>query len=181
MRVLSLINGREASSDGGWLTLPEAAARLGVAVITLRRRLKEGAFEAKQTPGPHGPQWMIRLESDQVAATKVIVAAHQVDQAEQAVREESDQAEQGQNDQADKPEQGGGDQAALLEALRMMRSLQEENRTLAGQVGFLQAQLLQSQAQLGEAQQTIKMLEAPKVEVVEQGSEESAKPWWRFW
>jgi len=135
-------------------------------------------------PGPHGPQWMIRLESEQPAPTKVIVASHQIDQpseqAEQSQGGGSDQAEQGQNDQADKADQGRGDQAALLETLRMMRLLQEENRILAGQVGFLQAQLLQSQAQLTEAQQTIRMLEAPKLEVDEQGSGET-KPWWKFW
>jgi hypothetical protein len=171
MRVVSLINGQTSSSEEGWLTLPEAAAKLGIAVITLRRRLKEGAYEAKQVPGPHGPQWMIRLINVKPEPTRMIVAAHQIDQA-------GDQSEQGQTDQADKPDQGAGDQAALLESLKLIRELQVENRSLAGQVGFLQAQLIQSQGQLEQAHQTIRALEAPKGE---QQLEEGLSWWKRWW
>jgi hypothetical protein len=183
--VISLINGHSSPSEEGWLTLPEAAAKLGIAVITLRRRLKEGAYEAKQVPGPHGPQWMIRLINEKPEPTRVIVAAHQVDQAgEQADQGEADQADkpdEAQNGRFDKADQGTGDQAALLEALKLVRELQVENRSLAGQVGFLQAQLIQSQGQLEQAQQTIKALEAPKVEEVEQERREEPLPWWKAW
>jgi hypothetical protein len=175
-----LINGQAGSSDESWLTLPEAATKLGIAVITLRRRLKEGAYEAKQVPGPHGPQWMVRLISEGPAPTRVMVAAHQVDQAddqpEQGKFEEADQSGEGETDQSDQADQGGGDQAALVEALKLIRDLQVENRTLAGQLGFLQAQLIQSQGQLEQARDTIKALEAPKAEQKEQ-----TWPWWRGW
>jgi hypothetical protein len=43
----------------------------------------------------------------------------------------------------------------LVEALRLIGRLQEENRTLAGQMGYLQAQLEQ-------ARETIRALEAPR-------------------
>jgi hypothetical protein len=49
----------------------------------------------------------------------------------------------------------------LLELARLVGRLQEENRTLAGQLGFLQAQLLQAQDALGAARETILALEAP--------------------
>jgi hypothetical protein len=94
---------------------------------------------------------------------------------DQAQEGSADQPDEGGDDQADKADQGDGDQGAFLEALRMMRQLQEENRALAGQVGFLQAQLLHTQGQLEQAQSTIKVLEAPKLE------EEPVRPWWRFW
>jgi len=178
--VISLINGQTGSSEEGWLTLPEAATKLGIAVITLRRRLKEGAYEAKQVPGSHGPQWMIRLINEGPVPTKVMVAAHQVDQAsdqpEQGQTNQAEQADEGESDQADKADQGAGDQGAIVEALKLIRELQVENRSLAGQVGFLQAQLIQSQGQLGQAQDTIKALEAPKAE-----EQEQTLPWWRGW
>jgi excisionase family DNA binding protein len=49
---------------------------------------------------------------------------------------------------------------ALVKALDMVRALQAESERLAGQVGFLQAQLQ-------EAQNKIRLLSAPKL------------PWWR--
>ncbi len=49
---------------------------------------------------------------------------------------------------------------ALVKALDMVRALQAENERLAGQLGFLQAQLQ-------EAQNKIRLLTAPKL------------PWWR--
>src|SRR5215211_2074213 len=98
--MISLINGQTGSPEEGWLTLPEAATKLGIAVITLRRRLKEGAYEAKQVPGPHGPQWMIRLINEGPAPTRVMVAAHQVDQPEQGGFDQADRADRGESDQA---------------------------------------------------------------------------------
>ena len=50
--------------------------------------------------------------------------------------------------------------SALVKALDMVRALQIENERLAGQLGFLQAQLQ-------EAQNRIRLLTAPKL------------PWWR--
>ncbi len=144
-------------------------------MITLRRRLKENHFEAKQVPSRSGPQWMIRLDHAQGSVTKHLVAPHQVEDYSQ------DQAEQAQtegSDQADNPHQAT--QQPLLEALSLIRELQEENRNLAGQLGFVQAQLLQSQHQLEQADQKMLMLEAPKAEP-QVGSADEPKPWWRFW
>jgi excisionase family DNA binding protein len=51
--------------------------------------------------------------------------------------------------------QGAAEGPAMLEALRLVDRLQRENRELAERVGFLHAQL-------GEARERIRMLEAPK-------------------
>jgi len=47
------------------------------------------------------------------------------------------------------------------ELVRLLARLQEENRTLAGQLGFLQAQLAHTREALTQAQETIRALEAP--------------------
>ncbi len=47
------------------------------------------------------------------------------------------------------------DQSALLEALRQLEKIREENRNLAGQVGYMQAQLLQRD-------EVIRALQAPQ-------------------
>jgi len=174
--VISLVSERPELQEGEWLTLPQAAQKLGVSVITLRRRLKENQFEAKQVPSRSGPQWMIRLDQAQGSVSRHLVAPHQVEDGQE------DQAEQAQHeatDQADKGDQTT--QQPLLEALRLIRELQEENRNLAGQLGFVQAQLLQSQQQLEQAQERVLMLEAPKVEVSEQVSHDETVGWWRRW
>jgi hypothetical protein len=75
----------------------------------------------------------------------------------------------------------------------LVRQLQEENRNLAGQLGFVQAQLQQ-------ARETIRLLQAPPPEAVDGGggvvieaatedlarereaaAAEQRRPWWRFW
>jgi hypothetical protein len=72
----------------------------------------------------------------------------------------------------------------------LVRHLQEENRNLAGQLGFVQAQLQQ-------AHETIRMLQAPPPEppepetgddtmvdavaTIKEPPPEPARPWWRFW
>jgi hypothetical protein len=171
-RVVNRVEeGGQQPEEGEWLTLREAASKLGVSIQTLRRRLKEGVYEAKQVSSGFGPTWVIRLGVGQGPYTKVIVAPHQVEQADYGQNGEVGQAEQGQL------EQGQPEREGIVEALRLIRDLQQENRDLAGQVGFYQAQLLQSQFQLREAQETILALEAPKTEPKEEG----AKSWWRMW
>jgi len=76
------------------------------------------------------------------------------------------------------------DSPALLEALRMMDAMRQENRDLAGQVGYLQARV-----QIHE--ETIRALTAPAensvagqqtvsaVEPTTDAPEGSRSPWWR--
>ena len=119
-------------SDGQgttWVTIAEAAPILGCSVDTVRRRLKRGELEARQVHTQHGPTWEVCLGNVRGDMPTVGSTPRQA--------------------------AGSADGAAILEALRLVGRLQEENRTLAGQVGYLQAQLDQAREQL-------RALEAPK-------------------
>lgn len=51
-----------AGHYGTMLPLPEAAARLGRSVQTVRRMVTRGELEgAEKGPGPFGPQWLVPL------------------------------------------------------------------------------------------------------------------------
>ncbi len=45
------------------LTIPEAAARLGVSVVTVRRRLKAGHLNGVKIKTPQGYEWRVCLEA----------------------------------------------------------------------------------------------------------------------
>jgi hypothetical protein len=75
--------------------------------------------------------------------------------------------------------------AEVSELGKLVRELQAENRNLAGQIGFYQAQHQQMQ-------EKILMLEAPKAPesapegqevalVQEEGNRADSIPWWRLW
>jgi hypothetical protein len=102
-----------------WYTLAEAAPVLGVSVDTVRRRLKRGQIEGRQVHTQHGPTWEVSLGN---------------------ISTEHREAAQGSANGA----QGaaGGDAApAVIQLVALVDRLQQENRVLAGQVGFLSAQL----------------------------------------
>ena len=44
-----------------WVTIPEAAQRLGLSIVTVRRRIKQGSLEAELQPGVRGPEYRVRL------------------------------------------------------------------------------------------------------------------------
>jgi excisionase family DNA binding protein len=46
------------------VTVEEAAHRLGVSSITVRRRLKRGQLHAVKTETPQGHQWLVQLDDD---------------------------------------------------------------------------------------------------------------------
>jgi hypothetical protein len=135
-----------------WVTIAEAARRLELSADRVRRRLKAGEFEARQVATRYGPTWEIRLRSlrhedssspgvaptaaPRVATTHRVVPSLAVDEATE------------------------DDGAAAVELVRLVRHQQDQLTQLAGQVGFLQAQLQQ-------AHETIKLLEAPRDEVAD--------------
>lgn len=155
-----------------WYTLAEAAPVLGVSVDTVRRRLKKGELEGRQVHTQHGPTWEVCLGS--------VKHDHQ----------------KGAEDAAN-PAQGvagGGAAAGVVQLVALVDRLQRENRDLAGQVGFLTAQL-------AVAESRIAALEAPKSppdestepQLVEQAPapaepfpaplepSRNVTPWWRRW
>jgi excisionase family DNA binding protein len=46
------------------VSVEEAARRLGVSSITIRRRLRKGALEAVKVETPQGHQWLVQLDGD---------------------------------------------------------------------------------------------------------------------
>jgi hypothetical protein len=144
-------------TQGEWVNLQEGSQRLDTSIQTLRRRIKAQQIKARQVASQHGPSWEVWVPI--------------VDQKEEATESE---------------------------LVRFLREVQEENRHLIRefqekledkQQEIVQktevATMWQARAemlgmQLQQAQQTIKMLEAPKVEI-EEGSREETTPWWKFW
>jgi hypothetical protein len=46
------------------VSIPEAARRLGLSIVTVRRRIKQGTLEAELQPGRRGPEYRVRLLSE---------------------------------------------------------------------------------------------------------------------
>src|SRR5215212_7896007 len=69
--------------DEQWLSLREAAERLGVSVDTARRRLKRGELRGEQRTTPHGPSWFVLLPDAPSAAAHggETVTAHELTDA----------------------------------------------------------------------------------------------------
>ena len=121
----------DAERDGTWATLAEAASLLGCSVDTVRRRIRRGELHAMQDAGRHGPTWRVLLG----ATPSAVPTLGSTPSTTPSTGEES---------------------SVLLEALRMLDAMRQENRDLAGQVGYLQARVQMQ----GE---TIRALQAPHV------------------
>jgi hypothetical protein len=154
---------KEGGRQGHWLRLREAAATLGVSERTLRRRLRDGSAEGRRVSTPFGVAWEVWTDdADPTPSTPV-------------------------------GRRNGHADPALLEALRLIERLQADSRAaeqryqqqlleLSGRAGYFQAQLEQ-------ARETIRALEAPKAAGMAQEPTPSseaafkpaARPWWRFW
>src|SRR5438477_11373003 len=116
-------------TGGAWVTLAEAAASLGCSVDTVRRRVRSGALHAEQRETGRGPVWYVELEHVPIVPSMNGSAAQQdAPHAEQA----AEHAQQGGERPLDNP--------AAVELVRLVAHLQEENRNLAGQLGYIQAQ-----------------------------------------
>lgn len=123
--------------DGAWVTLAEAAPILGVSVDTVRRRLKRGELQARLVHTQHGPTWEVCLGNVQGDASTVGSAPRRATEGQQSA-------------------------GALVESIRLVGRLQEENRNLAGQLGYVQAQLEQARSEL-------RALQAPADQEAQQG------------
>jgi excisionase family DNA binding protein len=175
------------------VTIAEAARRLGVGEQTIRRRIKRGELAAERISRPQGHEWRVRLDqeltwsADQVSGH--VRAADQVvtrygDQVDQVNGQAADQV----NDQVDQvrgvvmdPGPHLAAALALAETLvdqlaaerARVAQLEQERFGLAGQLGFLQAQL---QA----AQEQIKLLAAPRDDAGPTVGP-PPRPWWERW
>ena len=50
--------------DAQWVDIAEAARRLGVSVVTVRRRIKQGTLEGELQQGRRGPEYRVRFPAD---------------------------------------------------------------------------------------------------------------------
>jgi hypothetical protein len=152
--------------QGEWVGLAQAGQALKLSITTLRRQIKRGEIEARQVNTQHGRIWQVRIStSDQVAAD-----ADTLD----------NQGEQLKVNQA-------GELPVLF------RELQDRMVEKAEAAAMWQARAEMLSFQLHQAQETIKMLEAPKAaeslqeepeaagtrEVASEPDPDPLKPWWR--
>ena len=144
------------------LSIAEAAAHLGVAPATIRRRIKTGELGAFKRTTAYGFEWRILLEQTSEAQITspdqhVITPTQQPDHVVESA------------DHAPGPE--------MLKALEVIDRLQQQNQELWKTLEHWQARAV-------EAEQTVKLLMAPKDEPDE--PEPPAEPvrvsWWkRLW
>ncbi len=158
------------------MSVQEAAERLGLHPKTVRQRIKDGKLPAVKIDGPRGPEW--RVYPDGVPSTD---RSRPLDgpsldppwaDPTGSVELPSADAEPTVNSPSIQ-----GESAVVLEALRLVDSLRRDNQQLAGQVGYLQRQVL-------EQQETIqRLLMAPKDEPEPAEPEPPAEPvrvsWWK--
>lgn len=171
-----------------WLSLGEAARRLGVTPDAIRKRIPAGRVRARK----RGGRWLVWVTAAE------LVTSGRPDEPEWAADGEPDEPEAGTG-QTGIPGGTGTLPAPTpqvsteteLRLLGLVEKLQEENRNLAGQLGFREAQLQQ-------AHDRIRLLEAgpasappsserepefrEEPERLETGNAEPpTRPWWRFW
>lgn len=150
--------------DGqSWVSLKQAAARLGLSEKTIRRRVAAGRLEGRKLSTPTGPAWLIRVGDAPPTLPR-----------------------EGVGTGTDLPTPPG-----LVEALALIERQQQQIAELSGRVGYLTAQneLLSRQAPMIEApgeapnadttgwlSRDPEPIPDPKA-----ASRPAVKPWWRFW
>ena len=150
-----------------WYTLVEAAPVLGVSVDTVRRRLKRGELEARQVHTQHGPTWEVCLGA---------ISTERQDAAQGSANGAQGHAG-GAAEGVAETDAGAG----MVQLVALVDRLQRENRDLAGQVGFLTAQLAVANeriAALTAPQQPVEASTAPESPDL---TTEPSAPWWRAW
>jgi excisionase family DNA binding protein len=170
------------------VSVSEAARLLGVTEKTVRQRLRTGELRGERVKRPQGHVWRVVWEQ----------TTHPVNGSAGAVDHRTDPVDDLVTaPHSDRVSGSAGFRAveALVTQLaderrrsedmeKRLAVLQQERFELAGRLGYFQAQLEQ-------AQQTIKALESPKepepTPPVPRWPEEPAPPepparaWWRFW
>lgn len=135
----------------GW-TVKQAAKALGQSEKTIRRRIKKGEIRAEQVSGKYGVEYRIKdinIISNPKSNRDIMTGSDTMVNVQGMTRGDTgvEVLELTRDD-------------AMVKALDMIRELQLEIGKLAAHIGFLQAQLR-------ETQDKMRLLTAPK------------KPWWR--
>jgi len=96
-----------------FVTIQEAAQRLGVSQDTVRRRIRKEELQAKQTPTPQGFRWVVELEGLEEDAQAAHTPPHRPGIGSTQVKDDTNDANDG----------------ALMELLR--EQLQEKDRQIS--------------------------------------------------
>ena len=177
--------------QGDWLTLPEAAAQLGISPRTVRRWIKEGKLRAELRSGPYGQQYYVSAEQVTTAQElhDVVRVERPVELAElaraldgylgeregaliaalEALHAEVRQAAQRQEARERALSQEFAAALAALKASQALHLEQERQRAAAAEQ---EAALRQGRVQ--ELEAAVERLRA---------AQETARPrpWWAFW
>jgi len=153
---------------GAFYPLSKAATLLGVSVVTLRRRIKADAVQARQVDTRHGRAWEVWV--DQASRVHILPAGH-------------DQADPDQEDGSAQPaaHSSRSDQA-LLKALELLDQMLADNRALRGQLAATEDRIRALTAGDAHETHTEGQQAAPLREVgVAQVRALPRRSWWAFW
>ncbi len=105
---------------GEWVTLAVAAARAGLSIDTVRRRVRRGEWPSRTIVTRYGPTYQVSLDRLPAPSPPGEPLAQRRQQARGA---------------------GVSEGQAFRDLVRLVEKLQQENQSLATQVGYLKAQL----------------------------------------
>ncbi len=194
--VLRLYYGRARSQipgDGVDVSIQEAAQVYGVAPATIRRWIKSGKLAAYQHDLPQGFEWRVQLPDHavQLLDHNVEVPDHDVEvpdhtppiQLEQVSAPTNVHVQLLDHDQVTADDQVTTDDQVhsdmtMLKALEMVDRLQQQNMQLAGQVGYLQAQLQDAREQVRMLADAQHAQEPPAPDPKPKATQQHT-PWWR--
>jgi hypothetical protein len=141
------------TTDNGqaWVSLKQAAVRLGLSEKTIRRRVAVGRLEGRKLSTPTGPAWLIRVDDVPPTVPREGV---------------------GIGTAAPTPD-------GLVELLRMLDERDRTIMELSGRVGYYQAQTEQLRETIRALEApTMAPESTPPAAAV---SRPATRPWWRFW
>jgi hypothetical protein len=143
----------EQNGAAGWLTLAQAAGKLGISIYTVRRQVKRGELEAQQVATRHGLTWLVRVGE---LPGDLPTVSNEPEQVAQALD--------------------------TRELLRMLDQRDQTIMELAGRVGFLQAELRTAREQLALLPPAEPAEVAPTATPEPEATPGAAqRAWWRFW
>jgi excisionase family DNA binding protein len=164
------------SDTSDFMSVQQAAAHCGVAERTVRRWIASGRL--KSVNARRGVR-VARADLEAFTISEPGESGH-VPDGPDTLSDTSDghdgQARPGPTPESDTP--------GIVEALRLVEKLQQQNLELAGRVGYYQAQLEQLRDQLAlQAPQVDDLHDVvlPPAEPQPDEQDEKARPWWRFW
>ncbi len=162
------------------VSIQEAAQHFSVAPATIRRWIKSGKLAAYRHDLPQGFEWRVQLPDHavQLLDHNVEVPDHTPPiQLEQVSAPTNVHVQLLDHDQVTTDDQVHSDMT-MLKALEMVDRLQQQNMQLAGQVGYLQAQLQDAREQIRMLVDTQQAQEPPATDPKPEATQQHI-PWWR--